>query len=737
MPQDISTWPRIHLMTGRTTLFPMLPVALGMVTGIVGTASFSLTQRGVFWGCLSTLTTLALALAWDRESRFRLLGGVITGVLLAFLHLWAPWQSYQRHVVAHSAATLTVRVTDPFADPGPFGFDTRRPRILARMRDMTLTGETGITPCRGKILLVMPAATAVEYGDTLRVEGVFTQPEPPTPSGAFDYRRFLLAQGIQHVFRVETLARQPGVNRLAALKRRVYAGRRTLAAHLTRGFTDNRPARAAAAMTLGYRGTLDEETRRQFIRSGTIHVFSISGLHVGIATTVFLLAARLMGVPLMLRFRLLPMVLGVYVFVTGSPISAVRAWVMISAFSLSFSCFRPPAPLNGVGLAAVALLLINPLAVFNTGFQFSFTVVIALIVGWRLVGEIVSVSQEKRRWRRPLSKVDYRVGKLIRLCLVVFGCGLTAWLGSAGLLAWNNCLFIPAALWLNVAVAFLAFASLALAFGKLALICVGLSGIAGPLTWSLETCLELVQSLVAAVARGDGCLAIPQPRLWLVSLYYGALLLALVPGSPVTWRKIAVGGVVLCLMWMGYGNRMIQRDHCVIIHGGGGGMTACFVEDRPRPPVLILAGDYQVDMAALDMLTMRGHDTVRAALCPRYGHEAEQSVDMVLNRLRVERLVVTERFKGGHRARTAVSVFHPSGNLTRGSGLPPGVEVERLSRKETRVILRDVSAGKRRLAITWSDKSGMTRCRLSAEDRTLGTRSLPHTRRISVYDVPL
>lgn len=737
MLPGLSQWLKTHLMKGRTSLFPLVPMALGMVAGSLGTASFALTQGGLFWGCLSVLIIAGLAVIWDRKSRFRLFGGVITGSLLAALHVWAPWQSYQRYVEPNSAATLTIRVTDPFSDPGPFGFGKRRPRLIARVRDIMLAGEKEAMPCRGKILLVLPPAADVAYGEALRVEGVFSKPELPVPSGAFDYRRFLLSQGIQHVFRVETLSHQSDSTRLATLKRRIYAGRQALADKLVDGFKDERAARAAVAMTLGYRDSLEYETRRHFIRSGTIHIFSISGLHVGIATTVFLLIARFAGIPLILRFRLLPLVLGIYVFLTGCPTSAVRAWVMITAFSLSYSCLRPHVPLNGLALAALVLLVTNPLALFNPGFQFSFVVVIALIAGWRLVRGAVTVCQEKRRWMGRLSTVNYWLRKFTRFCLVVIGCGLAAWLGGAGLLAWNNCLFIPSALWLNVAVALLAFGSLALALGKLALVSFGLSGFSGALTCPLENCLGLIQSLVSMAAEGKGCLAIPQPQLWLVLLYYGFLLLLIVPGLSATWRKTAGLAVVFCLIWMGFGNRMIQPNECVIIHGGGGGATACFIEHDSIPPVCILSGDYWVDTATLEVLKMRGRDTVRLALCPRYGEEPELSVDMILGRLRVERLTVPDRFNIEPSGGMAVSVFQPSTKLKSGLRLPPGIELERFSRRATRMTIQGMPAGECRLTIEWLKNRGVTHCRMSTGDRDIFFHSMPHMKQIDIFQFPL
>ena len=738
MLPGLSLWFHRHLMQGRTCLFPLVPMALGLVAGILATGSFTMTQRGGFWGCLAFLIMIILTGAWDKESRFRLFGGFGMGVLLTILHVWAPWQTYQRHAPPHSFATLTVQITDPFSDPGPFGLGSRRPRLVARIRDLTLAGENSPTVCRGKILLVMPPGTRVAYGENLRVTGVFSKPTLPVAAGGFDYRRFLLSRGIQHVFQVRTLIRQGHLSGLAKVKRWVYAGRQTLATALIRGFKDKQSARAAVAMTLGYRNTLTHNARRQYIRSGTVHIFSISGLHVGIATTVFLLIARLLGIPLIARFRVLPVVLGAYVFVTGSPTSAVRAWVMISAFSVSFSCLRPHVPLNGLALAALILLLINPLSLFNTGFQFSFTVVTALIAGWRMVGGAVTVCQEKRRWVAKLTTIKYYLHKFRRFCLVIFGCGLAAWLGGAGLLAWKNCLFIPSALWLNVAVALLAFGSLSLAMVKLTLICFGLSALSGPVTGALEQCLTLIRSLAATAATGNGSLTIPQPPLELVVIYYGLLVCLMIPAIPSGWKKLAGIAVVVNLGWMSMGSRCVQDDQCVFIHGGGGGKTACVLENERIPPVFILSGDYSVDMTALTVMKLRGHDTVSVAVCPRYGGEAEQSAAMVSDRVKVERLVVPGRFHLDQLpAIEKVSVQNPSAKCESGLRLPPGIEVDSLSRKDISLTIHDPSGGTLGLTIKRLDKRGITQCGVVSNGRTIGSLSLANMAPINLFKIPV
>jgi competence protein ComEC len=165
-------------------------------------------------------------------------------------------------------------------------------------------------------------------------------------------------------------------------------------------------------MMLGEKAVLSTEQQNAFMRSGTFHIFSISGLHVGVIALALQSLLRLLRVPRRPAVVASLALLWLYVQITGASSPAERAFLMI-AFLLASQVFRLPG--NGLAAltaAALVTLLLDPLQLFSTGFQMSYTVVVALIImavplgekwlaAWQPFGLLPKVS-----WRRHHHAID-------------------------------------------------------------------------------------------------------------------------------------------------------------------------------------------------------------------------------------------------------------------------------------------------------------------------------------------
>lgn len=162
------------------------------------------------------------------------------------------------------------------------------------------------------------------------------------------------------------------------------------------------------AMLLGEKAVLSAEQQNAFMRSGVFHIFSISGLHVGVIAIAIQSALQLLRMPRRPAVVVGLTVLWLYVEITGGSAPAVRSFLMV-AFLLGSRVFRLPGnPLAALAAAALATLLLDPRQLFSTGFQMSYSVVTALIImglplaerwqaAWRPWRDLPEVSW--RRWQ--------------------------------------------------------------------------------------------------------------------------------------------------------------------------------------------------------------------------------------------------------------------------------------------------------------------------------------------------
>jgi competence protein ComEC len=170
-------------------------------------------------------------------------------------------------------------------------------------------------------------------------------------------------------------------------RQRLYAASQDLLTSGCAGPGD--PGNVLASMLLGNRSLLNDERIDLYRKTGTYHLFAVSGLHVGSVALCLFLLCRILRLPRVLH--LLPVLAGTwgYVWLTGSSPSAVRAGIMISCLSLARLVFRQPHLFPALALSAWLVLVVDPAQLFHLGFQLSYGVVLSIIlVGLPLAREL-------------------------------------------------------------------------------------------------------------------------------------------------------------------------------------------------------------------------------------------------------------------------------------------------------------------------------------------------------------
>lgn len=135
----------------------------------------------------------------------------------------------------------------------------------------------------------------------------------------------------------------------------------------------------AVAMSLGDRSGLSTEVKDDYSRSGVSHVLALSGLHLGI---IYVLLTMLLA-----RWRrsfltqlLVMTAIWTYVFLVGMSPSVVRAASMLTICTMISLVHRSGFSVNNLLVAAVAILVVSPLTLFDTGFQLSFLSVCGIVL---------------------------------------------------------------------------------------------------------------------------------------------------------------------------------------------------------------------------------------------------------------------------------------------------------------------------------------------------------------------
>ncbi len=242
----------------------------------------------------------------------------------------------------------------------------------------------------GVRVTLMDAAPLLSCGDVIEIPMRLRVPDTYRDPGAWSYSDYLLGQGISalatartqrlrvvgHVARTWSCelasAQSWAAKRLQSLSAGAAWARTPAWMRLDRGDTA-----MLSAMLVGDRTQLTTSLRQGFERTGTFHLFVVSGLHVVLIVGGLLWLLRRLRTPEGLAIAMTLCAGLVFALLTGFGPPVQRALGMTAAYLLARWLGRDTGPLNALGIAAVVILVLDPRALFEASFQMTTLVIIA------------------------------------------------------------------------------------------------------------------------------------------------------------------------------------------------------------------------------------------------------------------------------------------------------------------------------------------------------------------------
>lgn len=240
-------------------------------------------------------------------------------------------------------------------------------------------------PTRGSIQLRIKQSDSepLKIDDEILVLGKAQEVTMALNPYQWDYKKYLKKRNIHHQIRTSI----PYIYPLNPSQRTIRGWasklRYTLLGKLEKTAIPERELSIVKAILLGDRGDITTDTLDTYKKAGAIHILAISGLHVGI----ILLLLRFLFHPLTwlswgrpVALLLSVALLWVYALLAGFGPSVIRAVAMFSFLAYSVFLNRITHGYNTLALSVLFLLLvINPLLVFEAGFQMSYAAVCAIL----------------------------------------------------------------------------------------------------------------------------------------------------------------------------------------------------------------------------------------------------------------------------------------------------------------------------------------------------------------------
>ncbi len=377
---------------------PLVPVLLAFLSGIIIGARFGFSYETIYI-CL-VISFIPLVFSYVKNPKFNYYVAALPFFFLGSLFIIPyirpelPPGHIRNFIEDHSGKTIEL--------PGEFGslgravegvvlyppdFVNDRTRLYIDAKRILKDNEWRNTG--GTVLLTIEGQEErFGRGDRVRFIARLREPMNFGNPGEFDYRGSLNRKGIfvtgyvKNAMLIEKTGTEdswPG--------RYIEGVRSKIRSFIDR--SDVKNGELIKAVVIAESHGIDPEIREAFVRTGTVHILVIAGLHVGFVALfsyglfLFLLkrSERVMlgfNVKKLAAFlTVIPVV--TYGLLAGFPLSTKRAVIMVIVFTTSYIFNRGKELYNTLSLAALLILLIYPYSLWEISFQLSFAAVFSII----------------------------------------------------------------------------------------------------------------------------------------------------------------------------------------------------------------------------------------------------------------------------------------------------------------------------------------------------------------------
>jgi len=455
---------------------------------------------------------------------------------------------------------------------------------------------------------------------------------------------------------------------------------------LETGIPDGPERQIILAMILGYKENVGDDVSRNFQLTNTMHILSISGLHVAFFYLMVSGALHLLHVNRRISSLIAIPLISAYALITGLAVPVVRSSVMFIVFLSAPFFSRERDTVNSLGVAALILLAVNPLQLFDVGFQLSFLAVLSILFlaqpiadGFTriwpcrpLPGQLLVSRAERARW--------YLGNRLILLCAT----SIATWIGMAPVVARYFHVMTPLGLLGNVVVipAGLAIVCLGFSAALTSLISLHIAAIFNALAYCVVWLMLMSIKYIGRIPYSWRYVAAPAP-VWIV-LYYGLIAMAYfaLPG----WgrekkERLLLLGTALCMLLPFAFSFTKPQMRIVFLDVGQGDSTYC---EFPGGESLLIDGGPEAGASAGRMiirpfLQSLGRSAVDTVLLTHAHDDHVDGLFTVLREFSVKRLVIAGQAHSFDNCRRLLRMAQANGvkvyRIVRGERLAEGAGI--------------------------------------------------------------
>lgn len=364
--------------------YHILKILLSFILGIItaGSVNFSTFSTLFLLLCPLAIMLLSILLFHFSTYKWQWINGLtiniaffFAGFMMTYLRLNPEYRAEKNDLLHHNNHWL-VKINDiPIEKNNSI-------RVIASV-ERTLDNKN----IEEKVLLYFKndsAARQIQYGDLLLINTKLVAIKAPKNPAAFNYRQLMRRKGILYSGFVPLdgfviLAHSsPNIIKKYSSRLQQYFSRQFAGA----GMTGDEYS-IITAILLGNDDTMDPALKESYASTGVSHILSVSGMHVGIIFMILDFLLKPMETnkkSRTLKALILLLFIWLYANITGLSPSVCRAAAMFTFVTFGNLMLRNTNIFHSLFASLFILLSINPLLIFDIGFQLSYLALFGIVI---------------------------------------------------------------------------------------------------------------------------------------------------------------------------------------------------------------------------------------------------------------------------------------------------------------------------------------------------------------------
>ncbi len=461
-------------------------------------------------------------------------------------------------LVSVAQGSLSAQVTGTVASRPML---TRRGSVQIWLNVRQARLESGQKQAAGKLYVTLPRKIAKNLypSQSVTITGQLYRPAAVTRPHGYDFRSYLAREGAFAGFKGTQIHVDNQGSAWGG-----WAIRARIVQSLVKG-TDARTGALLSALVLGKDAAdIAYDLKDNFIQAGLAHALAASGFQVSLILSAVLTVARALPTSRQILLGLVALLF--YGLLSGAEPSIVRAILMGCAYLAALGLQRKTLPVALLLAVAVAMLIYNPLWIWDLGFLLSMLATLGLIVtvpplteilDWlpTTIGSLVAVPLAATIWTLPLQLYTFGILPLYSLIANVLTALLLSILTIGGIIASCGALLWPL--------------------------------LGSGLAWMLFWPIQLLIAIVSGIGHLPGhSLALGSISLWQLLALYGCMGAVWLWGKA-QWKLMAAVGLLILVvpMWQVQSQRFLVTVFDAT-------RTPMMVIEHPNSTVVLNSGDH-------------------------------------------------------------------------------------------------------------------------------------------------